>query len=304
MILWLLAATAFGQTEVCPKPYSRIQFGAAIGKVDDAYRDSDMREAKTLLQEIGESLLCHDEVVDRVLFAKFTRFMALQFFFEQDEEGAVRWGSTAKSTGASLTYDRRVFPDVFVDLIEDADEPVVGGPDSGLNAPPGGGVFLDGSLLVEPRAQAEVPHLVQVFDRDQVFIGAYWQTGAAFDASVLGSDKPKAPKWWTGDGASSARNRTGPSTLASEGGGGGSSLPIVPIAVGGGLLAVSGATYAVAAVTAGGMSDLGTAEELTRARSTANTMVLVSGLTLAGAVGVGVGGVLVSTDGIRLHGRF
>jgi len=303
MMLWLLAATAFGQTEVCEKPYSRIQFGAAIGKVDDAYRKSDVREAKELLQDIGEQLICHDEVVDRVLFGKFTRFMALQFFFEQDEEGAIRWGTTAKSTGTELTYDRRVFPDVFVDLIEEAEEPIEGGPDGGLAVPPGGGVFLDGDLLVEPKTQAEIPHLVQVFDRDQVFLGAYWQTGAAFDKSVLGDATPSAPKWWTGDGASSARKRKGPSTVRevreAESG-----VPIVPIAVGGGLLVVSGATYAVAAVTAGGMSDLTTSQELTSARSTANTMVLVSGLSLAGAIGVGVGGVLVSTEGVRISGRF
>jgi len=301
VIIWLLATTAFAQTEVCGDPYSRIQFGAAVGQVDDAYRDADPREAKYLLQEIGEKLLCHDEVVDRLLFAKFTRFMALQFFFEQDEEGAIRWGTTSRETGADLTYDRRVFPEVFIDLVEDAEVPVVGGPGGGLNVPPGGGVFLDGDLLLEPETIAEIPHLVQVFDRDQRFLGAYWQTGAAFDPSILGDDTPSAPKWWTGDGASSARNRSVPSTVGGETT---SSLPVVPIVIGGGLLAVSGATYAVAAVTAGGMSDLSTAEELTRARTTANSMVLVSGLSLAGAVGVGVGGVLVSHDGVWLSGRF
>lgn len=299
LLLWM--SLAFGQTQVCGEPYSRIQLGAAIGEVDDAYRDSDSREAKYILQQIGEKLLCHDEVVDRTLYAKFARFMALQYFFDQDEEGAMRWGATAKATGATLTYDSRIYPGAFVDLIEEAEEPIVGGPDGGLNVPPGGGVFLDGDLLVEPKALAEIPHLVQLFDRDQVFLGAYWQTGAAFEASILGDETPKAPKWWTGEGASSARNRD-PDAGARSGGGGG--VPVVPVVVSGGLLAASGVTYALASVTAGGMSNLGTGAELTDARSRANMLVLVSGVTLAGAVGVGVGGVLVSHEGFVLHGRF
>jgi len=298
-LLWTLS-TASAQTEVCATPYSRIEFGAAVGQVDDAYRNNESREAKYLLQQIGEKLLCHDEVVDRLLLAKFARFMALSYFFDQDEEGAIRWGSTSKGTGAALTYDSRIYPEVFVDLLEDAPEPVTGGPGGGLNVVSGGGVFLDGSLLQAPEALAEIPHLVQVFDRDQVFLGSYWQTGAAFDPSILGDDKPKAPKWWTGDGASSARNRD-PAATTSSGGG---DFPVVPVAVGGGLLVVSGVSYALASVTAGSMSDLGTGAELTTARTRANSLVLVSGLTFAGAVGIGVGGVLVSHDGITFRGRF
>jgi hypothetical protein len=297
-LLWL-ASVAFAQTEVCGTPYSRIEFGAAVGEVDDAYRDNDGREAKYKLQQIGEKLLCHDEVVDRLLFAKFARFMALSYFFEQDEEGAVRWGNTAKATGAPLTYDSRTYPEAFVERLETAEEPIEGGPGGGLNVPSGGGVFLDGSLLLEPVTQAEIPHLVQVFDRDQAFVGAYWQTGAAFDPNILGDDTPKPPKWWTGDGASSARQRDADAGTSKSGG-----VPVAPVAIGGGLLAVSGITYALASVTAGGMSELSTGEELTAARTRANSLVLVSGLTFAGAVGVGVGGVLVSTDGIRFRGRF
>ena len=295
---------AWAQTETCSEPYSRIQFGAAIGKVDDAFRNTDAREAKNLLQEIGKDLLCHDEVVDRLLFGKFARFMALQRFFEQDEDGVKRWAGTARSAGIDLPYDERVFPVAFVDIVVGMEEIPVGGPSSGLNPPPGGGVFLDGALLLEPRAMAEVPHLVQVFDRDQLLLGAYWQTGAAFEDGVLGDvAAPKTPKWWTGDGASSARNRVADRGSDKPGGGGGGA-PVVPLVVSGGLLAVSGVSYALAGSAAGKLPDATTSADLTSARSQANTWVLVSGVALAGAVGVGVGGVLVSHDGVWFTGRF
>jgi hypothetical protein len=307
-LLWLLASPAFAQQEICSQAYSRIQFGAAIGKVDDAFRNSDAREAKGLLQQIGKDLLCHDEVVDRLLLGKFGRYMALQFFFEQDEEGARRWMGLAQSAGVDLPFDERVFPPAFVDLVSNLEAPPLGGPDGGLNVPSGGGVFLDGALLIEPKAGAESPHLLQVFDRDQELLGATWQTGAAFEASVLGDvAAPKEPKWWTGDGASSARSKV-PAT--DDGGGGaraprdGGGFPVVPVVVSGGLVALSGVSYALAASAAGTLPDATSASELTSTRSRANTWVMVSGVSLAGAVGVGVGGFLVSHDGLTFGGRF
>lgn len=296
LLLW--TAMAWSQTEVCGEPYSRIQFGAAVGQVDDAYRNNDVREAKALLQKAGEDLRCHDEVIDRLLLSKFARFMALQFFFDQDEEGAKRWGTTASLVGEELPYDARIFPPTFVELMRNMEEPVIGGPESGLAVPSGGGIFLDGSLILEPRAVAEVPHFVQVFDKDQFLMGAYWQTGAAFENAVLGEDRsPKAPKWWTGEGASSARNRD----LNPKSGG---SFPVVPVVAAGGLVVISGAAYVLASSAAGRLPDATTGQELTSARTEANAFVVVSGVALAGAVGVGLGGVLVSHDGVRFHGRF
>jgi hypothetical protein len=302
MIMWMLASLAFAQQEKCGEPYSRIQFGAAVGQVDDAYRNNDVREAKAVLQKAGEDLRCHDEVIDRLLLSKFSRYMALQFFFDQDEEGAKRWGATAKAAGADLPYDARIFPTIFVELMNDLEEPLMGGPSSGLAVPPGGGIFVDGSLITAPVTAAEVPHLVQVFDKDQALLGAYWQTGAAFEAAVLGSDtNPKPPKWWTGDGASSARSRT---TDDGNKSGGGGSFPVVPVVAAGGLLVASGASYFLASSAAGQLPNATTGQELTSARTQANAFVVVSGVCLAGAIGVGVGGVLVSHEGIVFHGRF
>jgi len=298
LLLWL--GLSFAQTEVCREPYSRIQFGAAIGQVDDAYRNNDVREAKELLQEIGDDLLCHDEVIDRLLLSKFARFMSLQFFFSQDEEGAKRWGTTAGLAGEDLPYEARIFPSTFVDLMNDLEDPPVGGPAGGLAVPPGGGVFVDGDLLLAPKVVAEVPHFVQVFDRDQVLLGAYWQTGAAFEQPILGeATNPKTPKWWTGEGATSARNRT-----LDNNKGGGSDFPLVPVVAASGLAVLSGVSYVLAASAASRLPDATTGKELTSARTEANALVVVSGVAAAGAIGVGIGGVLVSHDGLRFRGRF
>jgi hypothetical protein len=161
-------------------------------------------------------------------------------------------------------------------------------------------VFVDGDLLLAPEVVAEVPHFVQVFDRDQVLLGAYWQTGAAFEGPILGDNtNPKAPKWWTGEGATSARNRT----IGKEKGGG-SSFPVVPVVAAGGLAVLSGVSYGLAASAAGRLPDATTGQELTSARTQANAFVVVSAAAAAGAIGFGIGGVLVSHDGVRFQGRF
>ena len=48
-MLWMVLGLAFAQQEACSEPYSRIQFGAAVGKVDSAYRNNDVRLAKDCL---------------------------------------------------------------------------------------------------------------------------------------------------------------------------------------------------------------------------------------------------------------
>ncbi len=307
--LLFLLASAHAQVEVCTEPYSRIQLGAAIGDVSDAYADRDLDTAKTELNEIGERIVCLDEVVDRALIAKFTRFMAINYFFEQDDVSAVRWGRASRHADATLSWDEREFPpDHPLRLLLDGLDPAAPVQDAthGLDVPRGGGVFASGILLVLPDGIADTPTLVQVFDGDRELVGAYWQDGVVFREWVL-SDKRKEvapPRWWSGDGPSSFSDLSGApqATLSASRGDG---LPLVPIVVSGGLLLTSGIAYALAGAAAGSLADQTSSEDLTKVRSRANMLVVLSGAALAAGVGVGVGGVLVDGGaGARFTLRF
>ncbi|MEQ1507319.1 MAG: hypothetical protein ABMB14_34135, partial [Myxococcota bacterium] len=79
-------------------------------------------------------------------------------------------------------------------------------------------------------------------------------------------------------------------------------VPVIPVVVTLALAAASGGTYLLADSTAATMADQSTPEGLTAVRTKTNLLVFASGATLAGAVGVAVGGVLLSVDGV--HVRF
>lgn len=313
-LLTLLATPASAQVEVCLEPYSAIQLGTAIGNVENAFVDRDLYSAKDQLQLISERIVCLDEVVDRPVLARFARALAINYFFEQDEEQARRWHRLASLVDPNLRWQGTEFTSEHPlrSLLDTTPVPTLSRDDDhGLAPPKGGGVFMNGELLVVPDGFIDTPSLVQVFDKNQELVGAYWQDGMAFQQWVL-DDEPgqeeEAPKWWTGDG---------PSSFAGVGVGSVASTPkptrtrsgdgvsVVPLVASGGLIVVSGITYGLASMTAGTLSEQPTSEDLTRVRSTANALVLASGATLAAGVGVGVGGVLASGGaGVRVNVRF
>ena len=164
-------------------------------------------------------------------------------------------------------------------------------------------MFLSGELALEPDAYLEIPYLVQVFDKDQNLVEGWWQDGTVYPDGMITSRSRthEAPWWWTGDGPTSAQNRTaninnmGGSTTRGE------PLPVVPLVGSGVLLIASGVAYYFADSSAATLPDQQTAADLTAARTRTNLLVLASGVGVAGAIGVGVGGVLLHGNGVTIH---
>lgn len=289
VILWM-PSTAWAQ---CEGTYTNNKFAEDIVAVGEMFDQADLSGAKRKLKDMGLGTTCLDKLAEIGLMARFGQLMAMSFFFDQDEAQAERWALLARYTDPKLPYE---FDEghPFLALIDALKDPPYGQVDGMRLAPPlKGGIFMNGYLILEPIARAEVPYLVQVFDGEGVLLGGYWQDGSAFQEGLLaeGTGKAQKPRWFRGAIAShsgdvvSSRGNSGGGGTSKQGGG---SLKVVPLVVSGSLAATSAGAYAIAGVSRGSLPSQDTADGLTQARTTANVMVLVSGVTLAGALGVGV----------------
>ncbi len=301
MIAWLVLSAA-AQTEICAEPYSRLQFGAAMGQVHDAFLDEDLLDARDQLNEIADRLPCFEEVVDKRLFSKFARYMSTTYFYAQDEEAALRWGLASRLADPDLRWKDEDFPvgHPLRELVESAPMPPRSGPEgAGLLPQKGGGLFLNGDLVLEAEAHTDLPYLLQSFDKDGCRVDGWWQDGTVFPSSVL-TARPReleVPGWWP-DGQRSTscdlevfRGQDKPKKP----------LPWATIAGSGSLALASGVTYLFADATAKTLGEQQSADDLTQVRTRANLLVLASGMSLAGAVGVSVGGVIVHANGVTIR---
>jgi hypothetical protein len=316
---WALAASA--QDATCAAPYSKIQLGAAIGEISDALAVSDLADAEQHVQQVHDRLPCLDEVVDKHLFALFARYEAVVTFFSQQEDEAELWARASLLAEPDLGWDDKQFPPTHP-LRKLFAEQTLPAPtslqESGLLVPKGGGLFVSGTFVPRPTAYEDVPALVQVFDKGRARVDGYWQEGTRFLDRVLTNrvaDVP--PPAWLGTTAPPPHDvavaprpspapkpdpvvrpspvpapKPVPEPKPTHAGGG--HVPVVPIAVAAGFALVSGGTYALAGTYAAQLPDAQNEAQLTKVRSNANLMVLVSGVSAVGAVGFGVGGIVLS----------
>jgi hypothetical protein len=306
-VLIAMAALVARAEDACESPMSRIQLGAAVGEVTDSLAISELIEARETLNEIHRRLPCLEEVVDRKLLALFARYNAVVYSYGQEEDLARGWALASRMADPDLKWDERSFAesDPVRVMIDGAIVPEPTRMQGKMLAPPrGGGVFVNGQFAAFPEAPSGTQILVQVFDRSGARVEAFWQVGAAFPATVVlsGDEAQKPPSWWQGDAPVSSTTPMPapvavrpPKPVRPP-----SDFPVVPVAGAGVLAAIAGGTYAFAWQTKQKLPDA-TPGDVAGIRTTANTLVLVSSVSLAGAVGVGVGGVLVSANGFTVE---
>ena len=310
MSVWSLAGSAYAQ---CEGDWDNARVLSTLDEADASLNEADIPGTRKLLRSIASGFPCLEELAQKPVLGRFGRTMALMSFFEQDEIGAARWGTMAMVTDPDGEW---AVPEghPLMDIITEAEEPVMGRAEGGLVIPEKGAVFMNGTLTLVPEGLSEVPYLVQVFDKNGYPGDNFWQDGAAFNERLLdpeGADLTP-PKWYdaethtiSGSGEQVKYKDEKPPKVAKvkkerE------PFPIVPVALSGGLGATSAVTYFLASSANASLGDASTPADLTKARSTANSMVMISGVTLAGAIGVGIGGVMVSTtgNGFLFSGRF
>jgi len=312
-----LCAPAVAQEEACPADANVAQLREQIDTATRALTEANLASARPALSRAQFLFVCVPEPADSADLAQFARQMAFLYFYKQDEFSATSWGLLSRYADRKLPWPADILPThPFRELLEQVEDTPMGGPAAlGLLPPKGGGIFLDGRLITEPRANAEVPHLVQVFDKKGALVKAYWQEGAVFSGDLLSSETtpPKPPKWYdAATGSSQVAGTTAkpdkpdkpakPPKTPRTGGGGPS---WAAIGAGGGLVVVSGVLYGLGAAQHGKLADADSPEDLTRTRSSANMFVVGSGVAAAAAAGaVGAGILLGDTNGVVLNVRF
>ncbi len=296
-----LAPTAHAQEEVC-SPYNNVQLRKDVVEIGRALDAADIKEARYLLTTTRAKLRCLDRLVEPTQLATFARQMALLFFYDQDPETARRWGLLSRAADPDLPWDKFNFPPdhPFREALEEEEDAFIGRPaGKALNPPKRGGIFMNGRLITVPEAPAEVPLLMQVADAKGQIVVGFWQEGARFPDAILtdGTHVAATPKWYDGDVSAATTTAVAaspspkepraprePKAPASRSGDG---LPIVPVAIAGGLLAGAGGLLVGAAISHGRLDKASTEQQLVGVQTTTNLLTLSAGALGLGAVGVG-----------------
>lgn len=183
-MLIALLSLAFAQQEACdPKPASALE--AELDKAIPALSE-DPATAKRGLETAGELARCLATPIEAKELARYAWARAELATLEQDEEAVWAWSTLARDAGApeppASVPPRHPLREL---LLEAPEPPPVAGPDDVDLAPPKKGtIYADGKPLTEPVLRLETPHLVQVFERDQHYLG-YWLHGSAFPKLLL-----------------------------------------------------------------------------------------------------------------------
>ena len=186
----------------CAAPYSNAQWQADMDSVTTNIHAFKLNAAAETLAGVRKQLQCLDTIADRAMLGRYGRQMSIIFFFQQEEDAAIRWANLQRfaAPGLSWTKEGLTATPPYRDMLSWVDEPPVGGsPDASLVYPKKGAIFLNGTLLTTPTARAEVPGLVQVSDKLGNITTAFWQDGARFRPDILGppgGKPPAAPDWF------------------------------------------------------------------------------------------------------------
>mgnify|MGYP006928187496 CR=1 FL=1 len=333
-----LPSLAQAQDELCAGRYSTEAWGADMDGVDKRFEDFQLEDAEMALKEIRKLVPCLGSVVLPSQLGRYARQWATLAFFKQDEVTAGRWGLLQMYTAPNLPWPDDVGEDhPLREMISYAEESPIGGPDDQVIVfPKRGAIFMNGWVLTTTKVPSDLPHLVQLTDKDGEISIGYWQDGASFREDTLGPmDSPQVayPKWFTpepgmkdDDAVAQIEPRVDvpdpepavpepaepepavepvakPEKIPKEPREGG--LKTVNLIAGGGAAVLAGTLYAVGGLSRSGLGKASSTDELAAARSRVNILAMSAGVVGAGAVGLGVTA-FVSTSGghVGLNLRF
>jgi len=172
----------------------------ALDATDAAFAEARLPQALQLLRGTVTVLPCLETVVPTDMLGRYARQRAFMLMVDQEAIEANGWYQLARGIDPEGAWPSYVPGRHTARDLSREPAPMQGRAEgAGLVVPDGGGVFLDGRYLVEPVAEAEVPHLLQVADGEGRVTFAAWQEGSVFPDRVLGPlvTVPPAPQWFT-----------------------------------------------------------------------------------------------------------
>ena len=194
--LLVLAGSAFAQDAPCDASFDINRMIEGMDLVDASFEAFDAENAKVVLQAMYTDMSCLQDRVHPRHLVRYARQRAMSAFFDQDELEMGYWAQLASiepdmAWPPSVTPDHPVRDQLGFVLLE---EPI--SVDGVLTPPKGGGVLLDGVLLLEPTTTPDAPHFVQVVDKNLSVLDSFWQDGVVFPSSILAKEgtPPEMPR--------------------------------------------------------------------------------------------------------------
>jgi len=191
--------------EVC-NPYSLQDFRDQMAKMEKAFEDFDLNEARYQAETAEKKARCINEPVTPQDVARFARDRAQMYFFDSKTELAAEWMLVALAAdGSDLPEEigeEHPLRLVLREVMLEERGPVAY--DGHAVPPKKGGVLMNGRLVQEPTGYEGVKGLVQVFDKKGEYVEGFWLTGANWSGDVesqfVSADEGpyKEPKWFDG----------------------------------------------------------------------------------------------------------
>ena len=186
--------------EVIP-PMTNAEFIRYMDQADASLTELNLNDARYILEVLYAKMRCLSEPARPTDIVRFARQQGTISFFDQDETNAIRWMLLAKDTVPDQPWPVAYPPThPLRGVLEWAEEPATVGPaDMRVLPPKKGAILMNGYLLTLPNAKAEVPNLVQVFDKRGELVKAFWQDGGAFRPEYLAPEdgtEVQPPKWF------------------------------------------------------------------------------------------------------------
>lgn len=300
-LLTLLPSAAWAQ---CEGDWNNDRLSSEIDVLGEQVGNANLEASRRTLRAIVAGIPCLDQRIDRQLLGRYARTRGLLSFYEQDEVDAINWlllADDADPGGEPPGGLPEGHP--FFALLVDQSTPQVKTQPGGFVVPERGAIFIDGSFAETPEVTPSIPHLVQIFDRAAYPVETFWQDGAAFRPGLVDPDMgPTAvPSWYDPD-KDIIREGKGPAKVKPEREP--IQIPWVPVISGLTLTLTSAGTYAAASDAKNGLPSAASPEDLTRSRSNANALLLISGISMAGAIGIGAGTVMLHSNGAAVRFQF
>lgn len=196
--VWLFWAQAWALDASCEESFDVNHIVEGMNAVEDLLVLERYEEATETLGAMERSMPCTLDRLHPAHIARFARLMAIDAFHHQDDFSMVRWGRL--SSVANAPWPDGYGPDHAVrEALTYVELPgAVRPPGRMIRPPAGGGILLDGRLLLVPEVAGEMPHFVQVLDRSGWVVSAYWQDGGLFPPEWIsgGSKQPAVPRWY------------------------------------------------------------------------------------------------------------
>jgi hypothetical protein len=198
----LFTTSALALSPACDGPLSQQDWKIALSAADRYLVARDFINAKRLVEWTHKRVPCLEVLVAPTEVARFAQHAAFIATLDEDTDQAESWARLA-ATSIVKPPAPTWLPDGHIGLqvLEGAQSAQWFEPREGhLVAPTGGGLFLNGQLILEPHAPTETPYVLQRINRSGVVESTDWHLGDPFDRHLVDSEAKKAPsvpKWWS-----------------------------------------------------------------------------------------------------------